>query len=77
MPDASDAHELYREVLAMDARGNVVSECLGNGVSRQSWVDGRTNRVRGVTATQMMGGATVQSLSYTWDALGNLKSRSN
>ena len=63
---------VYRTVMAMDARGNVTAETLGNGVKRTRAFDGRTGRLLGIKAD---GNAGLQDLSYAWDALGNLKSR--
>ena len=66
----------YRTVTAMDARGNVTAETLGNGVRRTRAFDGRTGRPLGIEAGKSSKG-DLQDLSYEWDALGNLKSRAS
>ena len=66
---------VYRTVTAMDARGNVTEDVLGNGIERSHGFDGQTGRVQSIEA----GLATAtdrQDLAYAWDALGNLKQRS-
>ena len=64
----------YRTVTAMDARGNVTAETLGNGVKRTHAFDGRTGRLLGIEAGKSSANG-LQDLAYQWDALGNLKSR--
>ena len=64
----------YRTVTAMDARGNVTAETLGNGVKRTRAFDGRTGRLLGIKAGKSSANG-LQDLAYQWDALGNLKSR--
>ena len=66
----------YRTVTAMDARGNVTAETLGNGVKRTHAFDGRTGRPLGIESAKSSKG-DLQDLSYEWDALGNLKSRAS
>ena len=66
----------YRTVTAMDARGNVTAETLGNGVRRTRAFDGRTGRPLGIKAGKSSAG-DLQDLAYEWDALGNLKSRAS
>ena len=66
----------YRTVTAMDARGNVTAETLGNGVRRTHAFDGRTGRPLGIKAGRSSA-SDLQDLSYQWDALGNLKSRAS
>ncbi len=65
---------VYRTVTAMDARGNVTAETLGNGVKRTRAFDGRTGRPLGIKAGKSSANG-LQDLAYQWDALGNLKSR--
>ncbi|MYH14261.1 MAG: DUF4157 domain-containing protein, partial [Gammaproteobacteria bacterium] len=67
---------VYRTVTAMDARGNVTAETLGNGVKRTHAFDGRNGRMRGIESTKSSTG-DLQTLAYDWDALGNLRSRTS
>ena len=67
---------VYRTVTAMDARGNVTAETLGNGVKRTHAFDGRTGRMTGIESTKSSTG-DLQALAYNWDALGNLRSRTS
>ena len=67
---------VYRTVTAMDARGNVTAETLGNGVKRTRAFDGRTGRLLGIEAGKSSANG-LQDLAYQWDALGNLKSRTS
>ncbi|MXW50519.1 MAG: RHS repeat-associated core domain-containing protein, partial [Gammaproteobacteria bacterium] len=66
----------YRTVTAMDARGNVTAETLGNGATRTHAFDGRTGRLTGIQAGKSST-KDLQNLAYQWDALGNLKSRAS
>ena len=66
--------KVYRTVTTMDARGNVVRERLGNGVARSHRFDGETGRVLAIRSG-LLTATDRQALSYTWDALGNLKTR--
>ena len=65
---------VYRTVTAMDARGNVTAETLGNGISRNHAYDGQTGRVRAIRSGLGTAGNR-QDLAYDWDALGNLTQR--
>ena len=67
---------VYRTVTAMDARGNVTAETLGNGATRTHAFDGKTGRVRGIQSGKSST-KDLQNLAYQWDALGNLKSRTS
>ncbi len=67
---------VYRTVTAMDARGNVTAETLGNGVRRAHAYDGRTGRLLGIESGRSSA-TDLQDLAYQWDALGNLKSRTS
>ncbi|MYF31086.1 MAG: DUF4157 domain-containing protein [Gammaproteobacteria bacterium] len=67
---------VYRTVTAMDARGNVTAETLGNGVKRVHAFDGKTGRVRGIQSGKSST-KDLQNLAYQWDALGNLQSRAS
>ena len=65
---------VYRKVTAMDTRGNVTGETLGNGVARRHGFDGRTGRLLSIRSGRLSADDR-QDLAYDWDALGNLKSR--
>ena len=65
---------VYRTVTAMDARGNVTGETLGNGVARRHGFDGRTGRLLSIRSGRLSADDR-QNLAYDWDALGNLRSR--
>ena len=73
-PGTFTSRKIYRTVTAMDARGNVTTDRLGNGVTRSHTFDTRTGRVRTIGSTHAMAG-TLQALDYDWDTLGNLTSR--
>ena len=66
---------VHRTVTAMDARGNVTGETLGNGVARRHGFDGRTGRLLSIRSGRLSADDR-QDLAYDWDALGNLKQRS-
>jgi RHS repeat-associated protein len=59
----------------LDARGNAMSEALGNG----AWVQNGYDALTGLPLTRQTGtggqSTNVQNLSYQWDAAGNLTSR--
>ena len=64
----------YRTVTAMDARGNVTGERLGNGIDRVRAFDGQTGRVRTIRSRYLVAGKR-QDLAYDWDVVGNLSQR--
>lgn len=65
---------VYQEILAMDARGNVTSEKLGNNATTSRTFDAVTGRIKTLRADLIFTG-NLQNLSYNWDTLGNLTSR--
>ena len=65
---------IYRTITAMDARGNVTGERLGNGIERSRRFDGQTGRVRSIRSGLVMADNR-QDLAYDWDVLGNLSQR--
>ena len=67
---------VYRTVTAMDARGNVTAETLGNGVRRSHAFDGQTGRLLGIESGRSSAKG-LQDLAYDWDRLGSLKSRTS
>lgn len=67
---------IYQEVLAMNARGQVTSERLGNNATTARTYDDQTGRVESILATTMLGtSGDIQDLSYQWDTVGNLSHR--
>jgi RHS repeat-associated protein len=67
---------IYQEVLAMNARGQVTSEKLGNNATTARTYDDQTGRVQSILATTMLGtSGDIQDLSYQWDTVGNLSHR--
>ena len=73
--DSASNTVLY-SVQSMDARGNVTSAINGNGTTT-SWVyDDGSGLLLSQTATNVLN-VTLQKLDYTWDKLGNQKSRTD
>lgn len=74
LTDADDPTTTFWQLDAVDARGTVAAETLGNGVRVASESDAvtglLTRRVAGLG-----GGSSHQNLRYTWDATGNLAAR--
>ena len=64
----------YRTILAMDARGNVTSERLGNNVTTARAYNAATGRISTIQSSRVTAG-DVQKLEYQWDVLGNLQNR--
>lgn len=56
---------------ATDARGNIIAESLGNGIQTLRGYDS----VTGLLDYLDSGSGSIQDLSYTWDAVGNLTER--
>lgn len=74
LKDAYSAN-IYYEVLAVDARGNVTEDTLGGGVIRRSnQYDELTGRLLTVGATDVMN-RELQFSYFGWDTLGNLRGR--
>lgn len=67
---------IYQEVLAMNARGQVTSEKLGNNATTARTYDDQTGRIQSILATTMLGtSGDIQDLSYQWNTVGNLSYR--
>ncbi len=67
----------YREITAMDARGQVTGEKLGGGVVRTRRThEAQSGRITGITHRNALL-REVQTDSYGWDVLGNLDSRTS
>ena len=64
---------VYRKVIGMDARGNVTSEVLGNGVSTTNTFNAATGRLEKILSGGSAG--NIQDLRYSWDTVGNLEYR--
>ncbi len=72
--NADDPATTFWQLGSLDARGQVTSETLGNGVRVASGID----PVTGLLGSRMSGpggGSTFQDLRLAWDAAGNLSSR--
>lgn len=67
---------IYQQVLAMNTRGQVTSEQLGNNATTVRNYNDQTGRVSSILATTMIGtSGDIQDLSYQWDTVGNLSYR--
>ena len=64
----------YHTIQSMDARGNIVSEELGNGVTRSATYEHNTGLLQNLQAN--LGVNTFQNLDLQWDEVGNLEQRS-
>ncbi|MDH3588267.1 MAG: FG-GAP-like repeat-containing protein, partial [Gammaproteobacteria bacterium] len=64
---------IYRTITAMNARGQITAETLGNGVGRTSVYDPATGRIDNILS--LANSYDVQDLRYQWDTVGNLKRR--
>lgn len=69
----SGVNVTYREIVGMDAFGNVVEERFGNGVLTTRNYNPRSGRLNRIHTTS--GTALRQNLEYEWDRLGRLKRR--
>lgn len=68
--------ETYYEIESMDARGNITSVNLADGVTQMqtSYHDG-SGLIKGLRTTSNMGLNVLQDLTMKWDHVGNLASR--
>lgn len=67
----------YRAITSQDARGHVTGERLGGGALRTARTfDGKTGRIGIIRSTTGLGGER-QDVSYSWDVLGNLTTRTD
>jgi YD repeat-containing protein len=66
----------YWQANTVDARGNVTTDSLGNGVSEARTYDAATGHLTGITSSSGTAGL-IQNLSYNFDTLGNLQSRTD
>lgn len=64
---------VYRQITAMNARGQVTGEVLGNGIVTTSQYSPTTGRITNISSNGP--GGEVQDLRYDWDTVGNLKHR--
>ncbi len=65
--------QVYKTILAMDARGNVTHERSGNGVETFRSYFPKTGRLSDIESYK--GNTKLQDLTYHWDFLGNLQWR--
>ncbi len=66
----------YWTAVSVDGRGNVTGATYGNGVSLANSYDAPTGHLTGIMSTSAAAG-TIQNLSYQFDTLGNLLSRTD
>lgn len=71
--DLDEPESPLYQVQNMDARGNVTTAVLGNGATSTWNYENRTGLLLNQTVTS--GLYSLQNLSYTWDVLGNQRSR--
>ncbi len=64
--------DVLYDVVAMDARGNVTQVIMGDGLTTSRNYDDASGRLLTSTAS---GISTLHKLTYTWDKLGNMRSR--
>lgn len=62
---------VYWQANAVNARGQVTQETLGNGLTTIRAYNAQTNRIQGINT----GNGNVQNLVYAFDTLGNLTER--
>jgi len=67
--------ELYWKPLEYDAAGRLLREELGNGVINTNTFDQERGTLTG--SQSQKGGASLQNMSYVWDATGNFKKRTD
>jgi RHS repeat-associated protein len=68
------AGEIYQDILAKDARGNVTAMQLGNGVEAFAEYDPASGAVQRLEAYDQNGNE-IQDLNFVFDLLGNLAGR--
>ncbi|GAA5442267.1 hypothetical protein Misp06_00441 [Microbulbifer sp. NBRC 101763] len=68
--------DLIQQVLEHTARGQLKRQLLGNGATNAYGYDSETGRLLTQTS-DVLGVFGVQNIRYSWDTLGNLKSRHN
>jgi RHS repeat-associated protein len=66
--------EVYYQTLATDAQGRKTSEWLGDGSTVIQSYAGTSGRI---TSQQSQGAATIQAFAYSYDAAGNMLTRSD
>ena len=72
----STPRTVYWEAKEADALGRVVKEAFGNGAVRTLGHDGKTGRLRALTATRpSQASGDLQDLRFEWDAVGSLTKR--
>jgi len=68
-----DSNTVVYQVQTMDARGSVTRAALGNGTTAAWAYENSTGLLLSQTVTAGLN--TLQNLNYTWDVLGNQRSR--
>ncbi len=67
---------VYQDILTMDARGNITTMQLGNGVTVHASYEEASGRLKNLSAFDSFG-VEKQDVDYLFDVLGNLKSRND
>ena len=69
------AQLLFWQAEALNARGQLERQLLGNGAVTQQLYQPTTGRLQGINTEH--NGAVIQSLTYTFDTIGNLTQRTD
>ena len=69
--------ETYVDFDAMDALGNITAQTLGNGVTTTRYYDPLNGQLESIHSAALGPLFDAQDVSYDYDALGNLTSRTN
>jgi RHS repeat-associated protein len=73
--DCGSSGETYWSATAEDGRGQIVSESFGNSVLNNRAYDPVTGWLKEIKSGSNAGADNFQYLKYTWDKVGNLKTR--
>lgn len=71
-----DTNVIYWQANARDASGHVINATLGNGLTTVRDYDQARGYINSILTGSTLG-TEIQSLSYTWDKVGNLRSRTD
>ncbi|MBP6882460.1 MAG: VCBS repeat-containing protein [Candidatus Levybacteria bacterium] len=70
-------NRLYWQMTSVSPRGQLLTETFGNGAVSNRAYDLKNGLLSGITTMSSSQSANVQSLTYLFDGIGNLKSRSD